>query len=83
MAKTALITGVSGQDGAYLARGLLARGYRVVGAYRRTSGLNVARLDELGIADDVELIEMELSPGAGAVQADETISRRRALSTCP
>ncbi|HEY7670129.1 MAG TPA: GDP-mannose 4,6-dehydratase, partial [Hyphomicrobium sp.] len=34
MAKTALITGISGQDGAYLARALLARGYRVVGAFR-------------------------------------------------
>ena len=33
MAKTALITGISGQDGAYLARTLLVRGYRVVGAY--------------------------------------------------
>jgi GDPmannose 4,6-dehydratase len=60
MAKTALITGVSDQDGAYLARMLLARGYRVVGAYRRTSGVNIGRLEELGIAADVELIEMEL-----------------------
>ena len=42
MAKTALITGVSGQDGAYLAKTLLAHGYRVVGAYRRTSGVNSA-----------------------------------------
>ncbi len=60
MANTALITGVSGQDGAYLAKALLQRGYRVVGAYRRTSGINVGRLNELGIADDVELIDMEL-----------------------
>ena len=45
MAKTALITGVSGQDGAYLAKALLQRGYRVVGAYRRTSGVNVGRLE--------------------------------------
>jgi len=60
MANTALITGVSGQDGANLAKALLQRGYRVVGAYRRTSGINVGRLNELGIADDVELIDMEL-----------------------
>jgi GDPmannose 4,6-dehydratase len=60
MANTALITGVSGQDGAYLAKALLQRGYRVVGAYRRTSGINVGRLNELGIANDVELIDMEL-----------------------
>jgi GDPmannose 4,6-dehydratase len=60
MAKTALITGVSGQDGAYLAKALLQRGYRVVGAYRRTSGIKVGRLEELGVAKDVELIDMEL-----------------------
>jgi len=60
MAKTALITGISGQDGAYLARMLLARGYRVVGAYRHTSGVNIGRLEELGIAADVELIGTEL-----------------------
>jgi GDPmannose 4,6-dehydratase len=60
MSKTALVTGVSGQDGAYLARALLARGYRVVGAYRRTSGIPIGRLEELGIANDVELVDMEL-----------------------
>jgi GDPmannose 4,6-dehydratase len=60
MAKTALITGISGQDGAYLAKALLDRGYRVVGAYRRTSGINVGRLVELGIAEHVELIDLEL-----------------------
>jgi GDPmannose 4,6-dehydratase len=60
MARTALITGISGQDGAYLAKALLGRGYRVVGAYRRTSALPTGRLEELGIADDVELVDMEL-----------------------
>lgn len=60
MAKTALITGISGQDGAYLAKMLLGRGYRVTGAYRRTSGLGVGRLVELGIAGDVDLVDMEL-----------------------
>ena len=60
MAKTALITGISGQDGAYLAKALLGRGYRVVGAYRRTSGPSMGRLRELGVADAVELVDMEL-----------------------
>jgi GDPmannose 4,6-dehydratase len=60
MAKTALITGISGQDGAYLARSLLGRGYRVVGTYRRTSAMPTGRLDELGIADDVKFVDMEL-----------------------
>ena len=58
VAKTALITGISGQDGAYLARALL--GYRVVGAFRRTSGISVGRLEELGISGEVELVDMEL-----------------------
>ena len=57
MTKTALITGISGQDGAYLAKTLLGRGYRVVGAYRRTSGPSMGRLQELGVGDAVELVE--------------------------
>jgi len=60
VAKTALITGISGQDGAYLARALLARGYRVVGAFRRTSGISVGRHEELGISGEVELVDKEL-----------------------
>jgi GDPmannose 4,6-dehydratase len=60
MVKTALITGISGQDGAYLARSLLGRGYRVIGTYRRTSATPTGRLDELGIADDVQFVDMEL-----------------------
>jgi GDPmannose 4,6-dehydratase len=46
---TALITGISGQDGAYLARFLLDKGYTVFGTYRRSSTLNLWRLEELGI----------------------------------
>jgi GDPmannose 4,6-dehydratase len=60
MAKTALITGISGQDGAYLAKTLLERGYRVVGTYRRTSAMPTNRLDELGVAQQVEFVDMEL-----------------------
>ena len=60
MAKTALITGISGQDGAYLARSLLKKGYRVVGAQRRNAGINSGRLEELGILADIELADMEL-----------------------
>jgi GDPmannose 4,6-dehydratase len=60
MAKTALITGISGQDGAYLAKALLQRGYRVVGAQRRNAGINSGRLEELGILADIELADMEL-----------------------
>ena len=45
--KTALITGVTGQDGSYLAEFLLAKGYRVVGVKRRTSLINTERIDEI------------------------------------
>ena len=47
--KTALITGVTGQDGAYLAEHLLNNNYKVFGTYRRTSSVNMWRLEELGI----------------------------------
>ena len=47
MTKTALITGVTGQDGAYLARLLLDKGYRVHGIKRRSSSFNTARIDEI------------------------------------
>ena len=58
--RRALVTGVTGQDGAYLAKLLLAKGYEVFGAIRRTSMAHVARLEELGIAADVELVDFDL-----------------------
>lgn len=53
--KTALITGVTGQDGAYLTQLLLEKGYRVYGTYRRTSSVNFWRIEELGIDKHPEL----------------------------
>ncbi len=47
--KKAIITGITGQDGAYLTELLLEKGYEVYGTYRRTSSVNFWRLDELGI----------------------------------
>ena len=47
--KRALITGVTGQDGAYLARLLLAKGYEVHGIKRRSSSFNTQRVDEIYI----------------------------------
>ncbi len=58
--KKALVTGVSGQDGAYLSKSLLGRGYEVYGAVRRGSTPNHWRLHELGVFDQVKLIEIEL-----------------------
>ncbi len=60
MAKTALITGITGQDGAYLAQFLLEKGYRVFGAFRRSSNVNLDRLDCLGICNKVELVPLNL-----------------------
>jgi GDPmannose 4,6-dehydratase len=61
-AKCAVITGITGQDGAYLAQLLLDQGYRVVGVVRRSSHYGVAthRLDWLGIAEKVELVDGDL-----------------------
>ena len=47
--KTAVVTGITGQDGAYLAQLLLEKGYSVYGTYRRTSSVNFWRIEELGI----------------------------------
>jgi len=47
--KKAIITGISGQDGAYLAEFLLGKGYIVYGTFRRTSSVNFWRIEELGI----------------------------------
>jgi len=56
MTQHALITGISGQDGAYLARLLLDKGYRVYGLSPRRSGDSTWRLRALGVADAVELV---------------------------
>ena len=62
MTKRALITGISGQDGAYLARLLLAKDYDVIGVVRRSSHSGVAehRLRWLGVRDRVQLIDGDL-----------------------
>lgn len=60
MAKRALITGITGQDGAYLARLLLDKGYDVFGAVRRTASINSWRLEEAGVADRVKLVELDM-----------------------
>ena len=59
--KSALVTGITGQDGAYLAELLLNKGYEVFGTYRRASTPNFWRLAELGIEDRVNLVSMELT----------------------
>ena len=60
---TALITGITGQDGAYLAKLLLNKGYKVYGAYRRTSSVNFWRIEEVGVArhPNLSLVEYDLT----------------------
>ncbi len=61
--KSAIITGITGQDGAYLAQLLLDKGYTVYGTYRRTSSVNFWRIEELGIAKNpnLRLVEYDLT----------------------
>lgn len=65
--KIALITGVTGQDGAYLADFLLKKGYKVYGGYRRISTPNFWRLEYLGIKDRVELVPFDLLDQASII----------------
>ena len=58
MRKTALITGIGGQDGAYLAQLLLNKGYQVFGTSRDAEGSAFGSLVKLGIADQVKLLSM-------------------------
>ncbi len=70
----ALITGVTGQDGAYLAENLLGRGYTVYGTYRRTSSVNFWRLEELGIDKhpNLHLVEYDLTDQGAAIRLLDT-----------
>ena len=72
--KKALITGITGQDGAYLARFLLDKGYQIFGTYRRLSTPNFWRLQYLEIFDKVSLIPADLVDSSsvfGAVKISE------------
>jgi GDPmannose 4,6-dehydratase len=69
MAKRALITGITGQDGAYLAKFLLAKSYKVFGTYRRLSTPNFWRLQYLDIFDKVELIPADLLDASSLFEA--------------
>ncbi|GAI02545.1 unnamed protein product, partial [marine sediment metagenome] len=71
MSKTAFITGVSGQDGAYLSKFLLEKGYHVVGGERRTASGSLWRLESFGIEKDVEITEFELAEFTNIYRAIE------------
>lgn len=61
--KTAVITGITGQDAAYLADLLLTKGYKVYGTYRRTASMNFWRIEEVGVRDhpNLHLVEYDLT----------------------
>ncbi len=63
ISKSAVVTGITGQDGAYLAQILLDYGYKVFGTYRRTSSVNFWRIEELGIQNhpNLEVVEYDLT----------------------
>ena len=73
MPKRALITGITGQDGAYLSKLLLKKGYEVYGAFRRTSDLNLNRLRFLGIADKIKFLPLELLEFTNIYRAIEKV----------
>ena len=68
MAKTALITGITGQDGSYLAEFLLEKGYEVHGIVRRASISNTARIDHLIERNAVKLHDGDLSDSSGLIR---------------
>uniref|UniRef100_UPI0033421E9C GDP-mannose 4,6-dehydratase n=1 Tax=Castellaniella defragrans TaxID=75697 RepID=UPI0033421E9C len=68
--KKAIITGITGQDGAYLAQLLLEKGYAVYGAYRRTSSVNFWRIEELGVDKHpgLHLLEYDLTDLSASIR---------------
>lgn len=68
--KKAIVTGVTGQDGAYLASLLLEKGYKVYGACRRTSAVNFWRMQELGVHEhpNLEIVDYDLTDPMDAVR---------------
>ena len=76
--KVALITGITGQDGAYLAEFLLNRGYTVYGTFRRTSSANFWRIASLGIHEHprLHLVEHDLTDAGAGIRLLERIRAR-------
>ncbi|MEX5745179.1 GDP-mannose 4,6-dehydratase [Massilia sp. X63] len=72
--KRALITGITGQDGAYLAQILLEKGYHVTGTFRRSSSVNFWRIEELGIEKhpNLSLVEYDLTDLSSSIRLVES-----------
>jgi GDPmannose 4,6-dehydratase len=72
-----MITGITGQDGAYLAENLLSRGEEVFGAVRRSSHVNTGRLKELGIEKDIKFIDLDLIEQSNIFKVVEIVKPSR------
>ncbi|MCL5796632.1 MAG: GDP-mannose 4,6-dehydratase [Gammaproteobacteria bacterium] len=74
MSKIAVVTGITGQDGAYLAQLLLEKGYTVYGTYRRTSSVNFWRIEVLGLQlhPNLHLVEYDLTDLSSSVRLLQT-----------
>lgn len=73
MKKTALVTGILGQDGPYLAKLLLEKDYKVYGLLRRYSNPHFGNLDYLGITDKIDYIEGDLTDEASLINTIKNI----------
>lgn len=73
MNKSAFVTGMTGQDGPYLAKLLLDKGYKVYGLVKRYSNPNLSNLEYLGIEDDIELITGDITDDANMNHLIKTI----------
>ena len=73
MAKTALVTGILGQDGPYLAKLLLKKGYRVYGLIRRYSNPNFSNPDYVGVTNDIDFVEGDMNDEASLLNLIRTL----------
>ena len=80
--KTAIITGITGQDGAYLSKLLLEKDYIVYGTYRRTASMNLWRIEELGIRNNpnLHLVGYDLTDPGSAIRLIENINPDEAVA---
>ena len=71
--KKVLITGITGQDGAYLAKFLLDKGYKIFGLIRRVASRDMSNLEYLGIIDKVEFVDGDLTDEASLINVIKNI----------
>ena len=71
--KKALITGITGQDGAYLSKLLLEKGYKVYGLFRRRVNHNLQNLEYLEVADKIEFVDGDMIDEASLIKAIKDI----------